>query len=279
MSRESGKKTYGLLLINDKDYNQNLCITEISCETDFVANTDDFRNFCLVVQSTLQSLQSTQNIDNTQNIEIINNINSNNANINLLDTTKSLIAKTGENCKVIRIEHIIFKNHEVCGIYLHGNINLKNHCSSGAYCVLSINKNVNNTNIKKELIELANLLSMQIVAMNPIYISKESIPDHIYKKEIEIIEDKLKNTYTAKNSKPKSKEIMDKMINNSYNKFLEEKVLLEQVFVINKDSYDSGSEDKNDPEKNTFVKVKDYIKNISKNLDVDIKIIDFNHYK
>jgi len=109
---------------------------------------------------------------------------------------------------------------------------------------------------KNELfLELAHNLALQIAAMNPSYISPETIPENVLKEMKEIYLEEIKDL-------GKPKEIMEKIVEGKLQKRFEEICLLEQPYI-------------KDPE----VKVKDVIKEYISKLGENITILDFARFE
>jgi elongation factor Ts len=77
-----------------------------------------------------------------------------------------------------------------------------------------------------EFKELVKDISMQICAMNPLYVSKEDVPQEVINKEKEY----YKTTMKLENKPP---EIIEKIIAGKLEKFYIETCLLEQPFIKN----------------------------------------------
>ena len=109
---------------------------------------------------------------------------------------------------------------------------------------------------KNELfLELAHNLALQIAAMNPSYISPETIPENVLKEMKEIYLEEIKDL-------GKPKEIMEKIVERKLQKRFEEICLLEQPYI-------------KDPER----KVKDVIKEYISKLGENITILDFARFE
>ena len=76
----------------------------------------------------------------------------------------------------------------------------------------------------KDFQELAHSLAMQIVAMKPLYVKPEDVPQEVLEKEKEIYKAQL-----ADSNKPK--EILDKILEGKLNKYKNEVSLLTQPFI------------------------------------------------
>ena len=90
---------------------------------------------------------------------------------------------------------------------------------------------------------------MQIAASSPLSIDKDTLDKNILKKEMEIIEEEVKNS-------GKNKEISQRITESKLNKFINENTLLNQEWIM-------------EPKK----KVKDIIKNVAGKDKIKIKKI------
>ena len=82
-------------------------------------------------------------------------------------------------------------------------------------------------------IDLTHNLAMQIAATNPIALDRESIPESVSSREIEIYAEQAKTS-----GKPEN--IIEKMVDGKMNKFFQENCLMEQAYI--KDSEKKVSE-------------------------------------
>lgn len=76
----------------------------------------------------------------------------------------------------------------------------------------------------KEFKELAHDLAMQVVAMSPLYLKEEDVPEELKEKEREILREQLRD-------EKKPQEIIEKIIKGRMKKFFEEICLLDQLFI------------------------------------------------
>ena len=257
MSRNSGKQTFGIKLSKN---HQEIAISEVTSETDFVANTDLFKEFAKSVMSSLEDNKRTL----TENCFNILKASSKlfESSFTLNDAAKHVISKTGENCTIRKATYLKCADNQLIGAYLH-NSSFEDHCSSGAYCIINVDKNMKDIEKDKieELVKLANTLCMQIVAMNPKFISEESIPVDILCQEKEIIREKVINNEA---NKKKPQEAIEKIISSGINKYIEETCLLKQDYVIINPEDSQPSQ-----------KVEKYIQSVSKKLGLVISIERF----
>ncbi len=103
--------------------------------------------------------------------------------------------------------------------------------------------------------ELAHNICLQIAASNPIFLSKEDIPEERINKEREIYKEEFKDS-----GKPEN--IMENIIEGKISKFMEENSLLEQTWIKN-------------PEK----KVKDLINEQIGKFGENISVSSFTRYE
>ncbi len=231
MSRSA---TEGVVVVSGDENKTSLI--EVNCETDFVAKNDDFIEFVKEL-SEINNDQSS-NLDNLQNAMLKNNKT-------VDENLVALIAKIGEKITIGRVK-TLNKDNSRNFVYQHSVI--KDNVSKLAVIVsLSTKEESDKINL------FGKQLSMHIAASNPIALNTNNIDQKTIDKEINLIEEELKNS-------GKPKEIAKKISIGKLNKFKEENSLITQDWVM-------------DPK----MKVKDIIKslelpNLSINEFVRIKI-------
>lgn len=164
-----------------------VALVALACETDFVARNQDFINTANAFANELLN----KNINEFKSW----------ADQKIKD---ELVVKIGENIQLSNIEVV---EGSVIGTYLHSNK------KAAGVVVLSAGDE-----------ELANDLAMQVVAMEPKYISPSDIPAEELEKEKEIYREQMKNE-----GKPAG--IIDKIINGKLQKYYEDVCLLNQAFI------------------------------------------------
>lgn len=209
-------------------------VIEINSETDFVAKNLDFMNFVEMCADTVIE-NDPKDIDTlilckTSTGEVLG------------DVLTKKIATIGENIKIRR-----FKRFE-------GFVTTYVHANGRIAVMLNAKINVDTTSnsvIKDALKDVA----MQIAAVNPGYLNRESVPSVVLEKEKSILKEQVLNE-----GKPES--IVEKIVMGKLNKFYKENCLLEQVFV-----------------KDNNMTVNQYLKNVSSCAGTDISILDFVRYE
>ncbi|MBQ4629661.1 MAG: elongation factor Ts [Clostridia bacterium] len=178
-------------------------IIEVNSETDFVAKNADFQAFVgqlakIVAESNPADVESfmTMKYDDAMTVEA---------------ALQDKILTIGENMKIRRFARYEGK----VASYVHGG---------GKIGVLTLIEG-EDTNAAKEV-------AMHIAAINPLYVSKDCVPEADVEKEKAIIIAQIKED--PKNaSKPDA--IIEKMVGGKIGKFFEQNCLLQQEFCVNPD--------------------------------------------
>ncbi len=182
-------------------------LVEVNSETDFVAKNDEFLSFVNVVAKAVAD-------NNPQDVDALKAVVVDGQTIG--DTLTALIAKIGENMNIRRFARI---EGNVC-TYLH---------AAGRIGVLVEAEAALDT---EEKYEAARDAAMQIAALNPMYLSKDTVPAEDVEHEKNIILAQMKED--PKNAN-KPENILEKMVTGKINKFFEQNCLLQQEFVKNGD--------------------------------------------
>lgn len=189
-------------------------IIELNCETDFVARSDYFLEYAqYVCDFYLSSKDFPDRFFFDKNIILPKPLE---------DAKTDLYLKVKENIFINKIR----KFYSVDS-YLYNYIHFDNKLGA----ILELNNDIPS---------LALDILIQIVAMNPKYLSISDIPLELINNERLIIFDKFKNQYPDK-----SDFLLNKMVDGQINKFYKSNVLLEQSFV-----------------KDLKISISDHIKNI-----------------
>ena len=179
-------------------------LVEVNSETDFVAKNDEFQVFVAKVAEIIAA-------DAPADVEALKEIKFNDEQ-NVGEALTALIAKIGENMNIRRFERI---EGNVCS-YVHGE---------GRIGVLV---QAEDSLADAAAYEAARDVAMQVAAINPLYLSKDTVPAEDVEKEKHIIMAQIKED--PKNaSKPDN--IIEKMVGGKINKFYEQNCLLQQEFV------------------------------------------------
>ena len=78
----------------------------------------------------------------------------------------------------------------------------------------------------EDFLNLTRELSMQIAAANPLYVTREEVPQEVIEKEKEIYKNQM-----AEEGKPKPANVVEKIVEGKLEKFYSQVVLLDQPYV------------------------------------------------
>ena len=195
----------GVVNIAISDDYKTATISEINCETDFVAKNADFQEF---VTTTTEHIQKTEPAD----VDAL--LNGEFKGAKFEEELKTIIAKIGENIVVRRFATIKTDENGIVNGYVHmgGKV--------GVIVAASCDKPETAKAVKDVLKDIA----MHAAAMAPKYINPEAIPTEDIEKEKEIAKAQL-----LKEGKPEN--IIEKIIPGKIKKFESENCLTKQAFV------------------------------------------------
>ena len=200
---------------------KKMSLIEVNCETDFVAKNDDFIKF-------VKELSELNNHHSSNIEDLKKSMMKNNKTVD--ENLVALIAKIGEKITIGRAKTLFDENSRNF-VYQHSVI--KDNVSK-LIVMVSLS-----TDDKSDKIDLfGKQLSMHIAASNPIALNADQIDQEIINKEVNLIDEELKNS-----GKPEA--IAKKISLGKINKFKEENSLMSQDWVM-------------EPK----LKVKDVIKNL-----------------
>ena len=231
----------GVISFYNNTSNKEFTVCKIKCETDFVAKNDDFLNFA---ETLTESIHHDNNLKKQGTDKDLINLKLNNR--SLSDYLTDLISKIGENIQIISYKKYYSQN-SIFVTYLHNKYNA--NCSKiGSVAEISTDNQVSTLKLVDDL----KVIAMQISAMKPMGIDKNSINQNILDDEKDII---LKQI----NDVPEDKK--EQIIQGKLNKFIKENTLLGQALIT-------------DPKKS----VSTFLGEISKNNNINLNIIAMDLY-
>ena len=183
-------------------------LAEVNCETDFVANTDNFRS---LVAAVAEQVAKTNPAD-VDALLASKNVNAPDQEFSAMITEAT--AKIGEKISVRRF--IRYEGAVESYIHLGGKIG-----------VLVLTDKAPATEGGKQAIHD---VALQIAAAKPSYCLREEVPTAELEHEKEILRAQAKNE-----PKPKPDAIIEKMVQGRIDKYYKEVCLVEQPFVKNPD--------------------------------------------
>jgi len=194
-------------------------IVNLSCETDFVGKNDDFIAFA----KKAAQLALDNNVSSAQEVNALPMDG-----VTIGDKVAEMVGKIGEKIEIRRFEKL---EGETVIPYIHSNYRLG--------VLVAFNKP------KSEiLLSTGKDIAMQVAAMNPAAVDKESVSQDVIDRELDIARDKAKA-----DGKPEN--MIDKIAAGALNKFFNESTLINQEFV-----------------KDTSKKISQVLKEIDKDLQV-----------
>ena len=178
-----------------------VAMVEVNCETDFVANGDEFGSFAAAVAKAVLA-KAPADLDALNGVKLESGED--------VDTARrNLVAKIGENITVRRFERYQAQGG-VLGNYIHGTrIGVLVELKGG------------NPMLAKDV-------AMHVAASRPMCVKPEQVPADVLEKEREII-----RAQSADSGKPAA--IIEKMVDGRIKKFLAEVTLVGQPFVKDPD--------------------------------------------
>ena len=189
----------------------NFTLCKIKCETDFVAKNDIFLSFA---NELTKAIHGSENIKKSGVFEDISSILINEKELNSALT--DLISKIGENIQIISYKKYYSQNSIFIN-YMHSKYN-----SSCSKIVSVVEVNTNDINKASEISDKLKVVAMQVSAMKPLGLNKESIDSKILDDERDIIMKQIENT-------PEDKK--EQIVKGKINKFLKENTLMGQALI------------------------------------------------
>ena len=211
-------------------------IIEVNSETDFVARNAEFKEL-------VSGAAKAAAYNNPKNVEELLKCKFEDTDFTVEDILREKILKIGENMNIRRFERL---EGELVS-YVHGG---------GSAAAIAL---FETTNANEKFKEAGKNICMQIVAMTPAYLSKESVPADVVEHEKNILLAQIKNDPKFAN---KPEQVLEKMIAGKINKFYQETCLLEQAYV-----------------KEPKISVGHYLDQVSKEIGADIKLVKFVTYE
>ena len=170
-------------------------IVEVNSETDFVAKNPEFTGLVDLIATAILS-SNVKTVEEVMKLEVEGNTIEN----IIIDKTATI----GEKLSFRRFELV---ENQVFGTYSH---------MGGKIVTLAVLDGTDE--------EVAKDVAMQIAAMRPLYLDKDSVPTERVEKEREILTEQAENEGLDANKLPM-------IVNGRLNKFYEEVCLLDQGFV------------------------------------------------
>ncbi|WP_348663557.1 translation elongation factor Ts [Chlamydia vaughanii] len=227
-SKKEHRETKEGVIIAKSDA-RGTAVVEVNVETDFVANNAVFRSF---VDSLVEDVLNHK----VNNVEALLQLPASQDASLTVDELRAVTMQTvGENIRINRVTYLPKASDESVGIYSHGN--------GKAVSVTVISGSADNESLAKDI-------SMHIVAAQPQFLSKESVPEEILEREKEVI---------SSQTQGKPQAVIDKIVSGKLGTFFQDVCLLEQAFIKNPDVTIQGLINEAKKASGNAVEVKEFI--------------------
>ena len=175
-------------------------LLEVNCETDFVAQNEDFKVLVSNIMNTLLH-HDVKTMDEASALTIDGGSET------ISEAIVNFVAKIGEKISFRRFERIEKTDSQVFGIYSH---------MGGKITAVVVLDEANE--------EVARDVAMHVAAMNPIALRRGEVPADLVERESHVIKEQVM-------SEGKPADIAEKMVTGRLNKFYKEVCLEEQAFI------------------------------------------------
>lgn len=202
--REAAEGLIGTLIVDNK-----AVAIELNAETDFVARNDKFQN--LVSNVAKVAINCSADVEEIKSASYPTSDRTVDAEIT------DLIAIIGENMNLRRVCHINVDNGVIVS-YMHNAI-------AEGLGKIGVLVALESAGDKTKLMDLGRKIAMHIAATNPASLDISSVSSESLEREKQIFAEQARNS-----GKPEN--IVEKMVEGRVNKYYQETVLLEQVFVM-----------------------------------------------
>ena len=187
--------------LTQAEVNGNTCVlVEVNCETDFVAQNEQFKSLVSSIIKTLLNSDVTT-------MEEANQLTIDGGSETIEEAIVNFVAKIGEKISFRRFERVSKKDSEVFGIYSH---------MGGKITSVVVLDGTSE--------EVAKDVAMHVAAMSPTAINRESVPSDVVERESHVIKEQVMG-------EGKPADIAEKMVVGRLNKFYKEVCLEEQAFI------------------------------------------------
>lgn len=195
--RANKESKQGIINAVATDDCKTLAMAEVNTETDFVAKTDNFKNFAMTV--TNKVLAEGEDIADK-----------------MVEELKTIVSQTGENVKIRRTARMTLEGTGKVESYIHmgGKVGVLVEVSCGKA----------ETESNEKFAQLVHDLTLQIAAAAPAYMTSEEVPQETIDAEKEIYRNQMKDE-----NKPEN--IMENILKGKIKKFFSAICLVDQPFV------------------------------------------------
>lgn len=189
------------------------CLVQMSCETDFSANTTDMKQFATSAAQSI--LESGKQLDDAAVMELPLSGTSLSVKVGL----EGLIAKIAESIKINRFASCSATANGVANVYIHPDNSI------GVVAVVEADKPVSG-GAREALLQATKDICMHAAVTNPLAIDSTGLDPALIAKEKDIVAEQLK-------ASGKAPQIIEKIAEGKLAKYFEDVCLLNQKFIKN----------------------------------------------
>ncbi|MEB2681500.1 elongation factor Ts [Chlamydia suis] len=176
-------------------------IIEVNVETDFVANNSVFRTFVTGLLSDLLN-NKLSDVDALAHV-----MSSQEPSLSVEELRAVTMQTVGENIRITRALYTPVNSGQSIGVYSHGN--------GKAVAVVFLSGSEKQEALAKDI-------AMHIVASQPQFLSKETVPQEVLEREREVFSSQIAG---------KPQEVIERITKGKFKAFFQETCLLEQAFI------------------------------------------------
>lgn len=197
-SRSDRETTEGAVFVKASDNLKEAIILSLNCETDFVAKNDDFQQFGQQILE-VAFAHKPESIDALKALKL--------GDLTVGEKITEMVGKIGEKIEIGAYEYM---QGEMVVTYVHAGSRL------GVLVAME------NTNAAAE--EAGKDVAMQIAAMNPVALDKDSVDQATIDRELEIGKEQAR-------AEGKPENMLEKIAQGKLNKFFKDNTLMQQAYV------------------------------------------------
>ncbi|CEG41570.1 elongation factor ts [Plasmopara halstedii] len=251
-SKKTGRHTAeGLVSIKVTESGLIAAMVEVNSETDFVAMNNKFQALVRNVANALVEVPTSKAVTNfpSEQLALVNVDDS-----TVAEKVPELVGIVGENVVATRAVQLKLEEGTICS-YLH-NVAAPGLGRAGALVALRYLSKTATAEQTAGVRELGHRLAMHVMAANPRFLSRETVPAELVEKERAYLADLVKDS-------GKPAHIVAKMTEGRLSKFFGECTLLEQPHLI----------EEGNPRVGTFIAEQ------SKRLGVDVTVTAYERFE
>jgi elongation factor Ts len=207
LQKRAGRETSeGSVLCKTDTDGRTAILATLCCETDFVANSDDFKAAAAALGDYALACPAQEGVENVLEATINGK--------KFSEVLTETVSKIGEKIQVQDYAKFSLAGPGFIGTYVHFN--------SKVGTMVEVQTGDEKQAAAQELKQAANDIAMHITAVKPLAMDKDSVDAATIERERAIAAEQVKN---------KPAHIIDKIVDGKMNKFYRENCLLEQGFV------------------------------------------------